>query len=470
MARLALFVTIVLVLITFVLQQAGTSQQAGKAAPVSDTAPEVMVDPFSMISKMVVKFRPMVGPEAERFLEQVDAAAREPVERVRAAIVAAEIKGPEEAIERMTQLESQLGAPVAPGWVVELDAPVRDALASDVRTIREIYKGNKDAIDNARRDELIRRHGWFARVALSHGLADTDEPRAGLVGGGAPLLLLLAGFGLLVVGVVLGGLASFVIALVMLFNGKLRATFDRPAPGGSVYLETAAAFFAAFLGVKIVVSFAAQQGGFSDDQAIKLAMGAQWGVALMAFWALFRGVEFSRAARDLGWHRGQGVVVEVLCGVFGYLAGVPVFIAAVLLSLVVMMIRGAIQQAAGGPPPAPPENPIIELVGKGGWLPIMLFLLATVWAPLVEETVFRGALYRHARSRLPVVVAAVLTAVVFGVAHGYEVLMLGPVIALGFNFALMREWRGSLIAPVTAHFLHNATVLGFLLLLIHLLR
>lgn len=470
MARVALLVTVVLVLITFALQQAGTSQAPAKPAPAADAAPEVMVDPFSMVSKMVVKFKPLVGPEAEKFLEQVDATAREPVERIRAAIVAAEIKGPEAGIERADSLAGALTAADAPGWVRDLDAQVREALEADVRTIREIYEGKRDALEDARRDELVRRHGWFGRVALSHGLPDEDPARSGLVGGGGPLVLLLAGFGLLVAVVVLGGLASFVIALVLLSSGKLRARFDRPAPGGSVYLETAAAFFAAFLGVKIVVSFAASQAGFSDDQALRLAMGAQWGVAIMAFWALFRGVAFSRAARDLGWHRGQGVAVEVLCGVFGYLAGVPVFLAAVVLSIVVMMVRAAMQQAAGGPAPAPPENPILELVGKGGWVPIMLFLLATVWAPLVEETVFRGALYRHARSRLPVVVAAVLTAVVFGVAHGYEVLMLGPVIALGFNFAMMREWRGSLIAPVTAHFLHNATVLGFLLALLHFLR
>jgi membrane protease YdiL (CAAX protease family) len=35
---------------------------------------------------------------------------------------------------------------------------------------------------------------------------------------------------------------------------------------------------------------------------------------------------------------------------------------------------------------------------------------------------------------------------------------------LGFGFAMMREWRGSLIAPMVAHFLHNATIMTFAIL------
>ena len=43
-----------------------------------------------------------------------------------------------------------------------------------------------------------------------------------------------------------------------------------------------------------------------------------------------------------------------------------------------------------------------------------------------------------------------------------------PVLLLAsvFIFALMREWRGSLIAPMTAHALHNGTLLTLLLLVL----
>jgi membrane protease YdiL (CAAX protease family) len=54
--------------------------------------------------------------------------------------------------------------------------------------------------------------------------------------------------------------------------------------------------------------------------------------------------------------------------------------------------------------------------------------------------------------------------------HGYNILLLGPVICLGFVFALMREWRGSLIGSMTAHFLHNATALALVLLALSALK
>jgi membrane protease YdiL (CAAX protease family) len=37
--------------------------------------------------------------------------------------------------------------------------------------------------------------------------------------------------------------------------------------------------------------------------------------------------------------------------------------------------------------------------------------------------------------------------------------------ALGFIFAMLREWRGSLIAPITAHALNNGMVVTALLIL-----
>ena len=48
---------------------------------------------------------------------------------------------------------------------------------------------------------------------------------------------------------------------------------------------------------------------------------------------------------------------------------------------------------------------------------ISLLVTAVVAAPIVEELVFRGVMLRGLRSRLPVVAAVAVQAVVFGVAH-----------------------------------------------------
>jgi len=86
-----------------------------------------------------------------------------------------------------------------------------------------------------------------------------------------------------------------------------------------------------------------------------------------------------------------------------------------------------------------------------------------------NEAVFRGALYRHLRSRWAWPLAAAVTALAFGFMHGYPVLLLGPVISLGFGFALLREWRGSIISSMTAHCIHNAGVLMILLTVLGLI-
>ena len=89
--------------------------------------------------------------------------------------------------------------------------------------------------------------------------------------------------------------------------------------------------------------------------------------------------------------------------------------------------------------------------------------------PPVEETIFRGALYRHLRGRVGVLGAAALSAVVFGLLHSYEVFALLPVVTIGFAFALIREWRGSIVGTVTAHAFHNGTVLTLVITLFWML-
>jgi uncharacterized protein len=136
-----------------------------------------------------------------------------------------------------------------------------------------------------------------------------------------------------------------------------------------------------------------------------------------------------------------------------------------------MFLVLAMQKSAGIGSGEPPSNPIAERLGAADPFTIlMFFLLATLWAPLVEEAVFRGAFYRHLRSRVGMALAAIVSSICFGVMHGYPVLLLVPVMSLGVGFACMREWRGSLIASMTAHALHNGAMLCIALSAFSVLR
>jgi uncharacterized protein len=86
----------------------------------------------------------------------------------------------------------------------------------------------------------------------------------------------------------------------------------------------------------------------------------------------------------------------------------------------------------------------------------LAFLLVAVVA-LAEETMFRGYLILRLKSLTgSPAAAAVLSAIIFSVGHGYEgtagVVTVG---VLGLAFAIVYLWRGSLAAPVTMHFLQD---------------
>ena len=202
---------------------------------------------------------------------------------------------------------------------------------------------------------------------------------------------------------------------------------------------------------------------------IVVSLGLQVLLAASILWPRIRGVSGAEWRRAMGWSRGQGFAREVGCGVLGYLAGLPLFLAGVVATLVlVAMWEGARFLVTGErQPAAPPNNPVMDLVFSGNILLIVLLVfMATVWAPIVVDSVFGGAMYRHRRGRTGIVAAGLLTAVVFAFMHGYGPLFTPPLMALGFVFAVLREWRGSIIAPMTAHFLHNATVLAIVITLV----
>ena len=303
---------------------------------------------------------------------------------------------------------------------------------------------------------------WFGEVALSAGLDDDSPERVELFSGGFASALFLGAVGLGAIVAFLAGCVLLVIGVIMLFTGKLRPRMPVPQGGGSVYVETFAIFVAGFLALKLV-------SGYLADNAMGppwLSFALQWSLVLVLFWPLFRGMNAQRWRGTVGLHAGKGFWREVGCGVLAYLAGLPLYVASIILVIILSSIKSLIV----GEEEAPPTNPLFELIATAPvWVLVLIFTLATIWAPLVEEVVFRGGLYRTARSYMPAAVAAIGVGVVFAFMHNYGPLLTPPLIALGVVFAVMREWRGSLIAPIAAHFLHNATVMTLLLMMIQVM-
>jgi uncharacterized protein len=88
-------------------------------------------------------------------------------------------------------------------------------------------------------------------------------------------------------------------------------------------------------------------------------------------------------------------------------------------------------------------------------------LMVMVVAPFVEELFFRGFFYRALRTRYPLVVAAIVDGLVFGVIHfDFEgadgLLLLPPLAFLGAIFCFVYERTGTLWSVIGMHAFNNA--------------
>lgn len=352
-----------------------------------------------------------------------------------------------------------LGEP-DPHWATVLrpDGPVVDEEAvADAAAMETLLTGGPDAMSPDARDRLRDRYGWLGDLAL----APEGAEREALFKNTPWAVAFIVFTALVFVTWGLGGLVMGVLAFVFLLTGKLGRGFVPPRPGGSVYLET----FGVFLFGFGVVHFGGAALGKAlphHGQIVQLAtLLGQWALLLTVFWPVLRGVRLTEWRPAVGWSAPRGVWREIGAGVAGYFAGVPLLV----LGMIATVVLNFLSSHFFGPPDEPPTNPVLEMVQNADVLTLILFLsLATIWAPVVEETLFRGAIYRHMRGRMGILLAGVFSALLFAFMHSYGPLMTGPLIALGFTFAMIREWRGSLIGAVVAHCLHNSTVMFIMLL------
>ncbi len=144
----------------------------------------------------------------------------------------------------------------------------------------------------------------------------------------------------------------------------------------------------------------------------------------------------------LGWtFKNRGI--DILLGIVLF---IPVFLGSNALD--------EILQSAGLSPPPLPAPSFLAVSGRAEIL--LAFVLVAVVA-VAEEIIFRGYLLLRFRG-LPMgpYWAAILSAVIFSLGHGYEgasgVVTVG---FLGLIFALVYLWRKSLVAPIVMHFLQD---------------
>jgi uncharacterized protein len=105
----------------------------------------------------------------------------------------------------------------------------------------------------------------------------------------------------------------------------------------------------------------------------------------------------------------------------------------------------------------PEQEDIAEAFGS----PPFQILLIAIAAPVSEEIFFRGMLFGGLRRRMPMFLAALVSAVVFGGLHAATgVSAVPPLIAFGFILALLYEKTGSIVPGILLHALNNSVALA----------
>ena len=362
------------------------------------------------------------------------------VHRFRAIVVLAEFTGADDAIENIDAL---------------LAAPDPDPeLLTDARLMRRVYEHDHDTLDPGDRDRLIDRHAWIGRLGARFGAPPDDADRAAVLADARVTFLGLMGLIALFLVALPVGFAFFVLGIVLAAGRRLRPRYrpDRrsPEPHHTSFLELVSLFMGGLALLKI--SSALLDRVDLDDLPLALLglllFSLQWALLLLVLWPLARAVRPRPLLHALGWHRGRSILAEMLSGVLGYVAGLPLLLVGFLMMFALIALFDL-----------EPTHPIVERARDDDPLNLLLvFSIAVVWAPLVEETVFRGAFYHHLRRWRGPALSAIIVAFVFAGVHPQGIAAMPPLMALAIVFAMIREWRGSLIGPVTAHALHNAVL------------
>lgn len=434
------------------------------------------------IAEMQGKYLLGVGewPFVDRteLLEQAQAFdAGPPLRRFRFVVIVGELAGPDAALERLIDYEKQ---PSAGRWSAD-ERRIE-------KTLRRLYRdqaaGRLSAPSLGRHDRrlLQRKLGWNGRLALHP--ADGPEPevrQALLASAQRTALALVAGFfALLFFGVV--GLAALLSFVALLLSGKLQRPLAAPALQGGIYAETFAIWLVLFVVLASLPDLWVATGLIRPMRHSGLLV--QGGAMLLSLaallWPVWRGVPWPRVREEIGWTFGRRPLIEVLLGGATYVAAIPLLFvgligAALLLSIERLLPGSSAPEALD--PTTLPSHPIIEWVTRGGaWGRVQVVLIASVVAPLVEETMFRGVLYRHLRDAtggrlgfgFSVFVSGAAVSFVFAAIHPQGWVAIPALMSLAFAFALAREWRGTLVPAVIAHGLNNGLVTWLLFRLVHL--
>lgn len=383
-----------------------------------------------------------------------------PERRLKMATLAGELGGPAEALKRLRGPDQREWSPSA--------VPLEDIL---YRLYRDYEAGNWDAphVRETERDTLRRELDWYGELALAPADGpDQSARQAALSPARRTVFALFAAFGS-AFGLAALGALGLVLLLIFWWRGTIHGAITAGTGRVAVWVETFVLYLVAFVGLSTAALLL-------EGSTLRLAWSgaaALLSLSVLA-WPRIRGVPWSEIREAIGWTPGRGLLRELGAGIATYIMTLPILGVGVIGVFILMAIARLLAGPAGpggGAPVEAPSHPIVPIVASGGLpIKIMILILAAVIAPIVEETMFRGVLYRHLREltgRLGGVwsfcASTFLVSFVFAAIHPQGWLAVPALMAIATGLSLAREWRGTLIPSMVAHGISNGLVMTMLL-------
>lgn len=402
--------------------------------------------------------------------ELIEKNNRGPIEqRLRAIIALAEMEGAARAVEELGKLKSLLKEQ-------EREPTPDEARWLDIleRLYADIADGRPEAptVSPEERRDLRAALGWFGELATHPTPADPERPdpaREQALAAAQRTFRTAMSAGLFAVLALLVGVLGLLLFALRLVRGKVASRLGPPTASHAVYAETFAVWLFLFVGLNLAGPMVLR-----DRVPRMVAACVIMLLSLLALaWPVMRGLSWRQVREDVGLTLGRQPLLEPSHGVLCYFLSLP-FLLIGLLIAVPLLTRAAsgVPGEAGDPfaPDVSVAHPIIEQFARGSlrdWVPV--FLVGCVIAPIVEEIMFRGVLYRHLRDATrgapawSVIVAALVVNVIFAVVHPQGLLAVPLLASLACGFVLAREWRGTLLPGILAHAINNTVVFTILL-------
>ena len=409
--------------------------------------------------------------------EDVDSGCYE--QRLIYASLKNELEGPESAREYLDSLDERVEQLQAAEQLADVPADKQFKLTEEQQELRaamgellteyDAGQFSDSAVSDESKELIKDRLGFPGELFLLPEGTAQKTARDNLVDGATRSFAGGLIFGLIGLAVAAVGFGLCIGFPIMIYQNNLVSYFFNSPTNHNIYMETFAIWLVGFFGSSIALGFL----GLGETTSILIQPIVFFGSLSCLVYPLLRGLTFRQLRYDIGWTLDRPVQDTCFAGL-SYMATLPCLVPGIILIAVLSAIAGEFTELHEFARQTGPGHPIQEYLANGNWFVIITVMLtACVAAPVVEETMFRGVLYRHLRDWsqnwarwISIAFSAILNGFVFAAIHPQGIAAIPVLMTLAICFSLVREWRNSLLTPMLMHGIHNTLVTCISLLLL----